>query len=536
MALDDPSELKVPPITEIPSAPLLAPRSLFSFRPSALLTTTQDNGGDINGTDDRARLRARIRKRQAILRDRLSELTPAGRSAVLTISTTAPTFPASVALQSMSHTSMPETSPNESQMSIGTTASTGSPSSDSSISALDKSACPAFEFCTGFSLEDEKSKKSCESEHESEQHENNNDEEADHSGGFSASEDSVSEVSQSCSEPSRGSMEGKPKGVRQALRAVSASVKKKLHKLWPEDDDEHAQLRWIHLPADEHDDDNPFYQVRYGVKFQNLVPQPPARFPYAPQLSYASRYGSAVTVDPKENANLKEDERLRERQNRRALLRRRSTTGRFRRRPNIILPPTEGRITEPVEVARIRRAYGGASASKTRQAGEDRDMDSLLETINRQVRTGTREWTLTGTERRQQQPVLSATSILPGDVTRIAILDANQKIVSRRSLNRTVSTRAQGRPVRKEDLYRSKSSFSAHWQAYQHRKLTSKRDSKALELGSRDLVVESDPAFAQDLAARLEQVAATDQRAETCTRVQVQVQIKRRHHMTVVAA
>ncbi|KAF9989662.1 hypothetical protein BGZ75_005505 [Mortierella antarctica] len=179
-------------------------------------------------------------------------------------------------------------------------------------------------------------------------------------------------------------MDVKPRGVRQVLRKVGASVKKKFHNLWPEDDDEHAQLRWVHMPTDEHDDDNPFYQVRYGVQFQSLVPQPPARFPYAPQIAYASRYGSAVTIDPSDRADLKEEERQRERQNRKALLRRRSTAGRFRRRPNITLPSTEGRITDPVEVARIRRAYGGTFASSTHQRNEDKDNGGLLEKMNRQ--------------------------------------------------------------------------------------------------------------------------------------------------------
>ncbi|KAF9570674.1 hypothetical protein EC968_001507 [Mortierella alpina] len=278
------------------------------------------------------------------------------------------------------------------------------------------------------------------------------------------------------------------------------------------------------MPADDHCDENPFYQVRYGVQFQNLVPQPPTRFPYASQIAYASRYGSAVTANSSDRADFKEEERQRERQNRRALLRRRSTAGRFRRRPNITLPPTEGRITEPVEVARIRRAYCGAFASSTWQQNEDKDKGSLLERINRQVRTGTQEWTLTGVQQLQEEPAVSTTvNVLPGNVTRVAISDANQNTVSRRSLNRAVSTRPQGRPVRREDLRPSRSSFSTQWEAYRRKKLIPKRDSIALQAEFRNPVVECNSNFAQDLTARLEQVAAKDQSAQDSREVPMPV-------------
>ncbi|KAF9950574.1 hypothetical protein BGZ70_001303, partial [Mortierella alpina] len=542
MAIEDRSKWMAPPLTHnTPNAPLLPPRGLFSFRPSAPRAAADDRGGEMSGTVDRGLIKARIRKQQSIFRDQLSEMMQASHSTALTINTAAANIPASAGQQSTSSSSsssssMSETSPSESQVSICTTVSTTttSPSSDSGMSGIDKSVLPsAFDRSAGFSLAEEKGKHSSESEYEAERHHIHKHGyrggKVDRYGRFRDNEDSFSEASQPCSESTRGSIEDRPRGVRQVLRKVSASVKKKLHRLWPEEDDEHAQLRWVHMPVDEPDNSNPFYQVRYGVQFQSLVPQPPARFPYAPQIAYSSRYGSAVTIDPSDRADLKEEERQRERQNRRALLRRRSTAGRFRRRPNITLPPTEGRITEPVEVARIRRAYGGTPISKTQQRNEDRDRDkdqdhdSLLERMNRQVRTGTQEWTLTGVQQQQTQP--SASTALPGNITRVAVSDANQRIVSRRSLNRTVSTRAQGRPVRREDLHRSQSSFRTQWEAYQRQKMVTGRDSSALASGSRSQVVECNTGFVQDLTARLEQVAATDQRAEAWNEVPVPVPV-----------
>ncbi|CAO3571894.1 unnamed protein product [Mortierella alpina] len=544
MAVEDRSKLTAHPLSHsTPNAPLLPLRGLFSFRPSAPPAAADDHGGETPGTvDHRALIRARIRKQQSTLRDQLAEMTPASRNTALTITTAAATIPVSAGQQSLrmsssSSSSMSEASPSESQVSICTTVSTTttSPSSDSGLSGMNKMVPllpTAFDLSSGFSLEDEKGKHGSASEHESERHHTNQDRyhsEVNRCGRIGTNEDSFSEASQPCSESTSGSIEGRPGGARQVLRKVSASVKKKLHRLWPEEDDEHAQPRWVHMPVHEADHDNPFYQVRYGVQFQNLVPQPPARFPYAHQIAYSSRYGSAVTtIDPSDRADLKEEERQRERQNRRALLRRRSTAGRFRRRPNITLPSTEGRITEPVEVARIRRAYGSTILSKTQQRIEDRNKDhnhdSLLEKINRQVRTGTQEWILTGVQQQQTQPFASTViNDLPGDMTRIAISDANQRIVSRRSLNSTVSTRAQGRPVRREDIHRSQSSFRTQWEAYQRQKMMTSRESSALESGPLGQIVECNTRFAQDLTARLEQVAATDPRAETRNEVPMPV-------------
>ena len=236
-----------------------------------------------------------------------------------------------------------------------------------------------------------------------------------------------------------------------------------MQSVWSEDESpgEETKHFWVYNQEPEKSPDSPFFNVQCGVRFQDIVPERPAQFPYPSQMAYASPYGSTlVPLDTKSPCNEKslatrEEERLREISNRKALIKLKAL-GQFRRRPNIKLDNVPNRSTDPVEVARIRRIYSGSSA---RQPTEEKDasVEKLLEKMNRQARSGIVEWSLVRVE------PLEATVNLPLThpvitTSKPALVKApilGQPCVSRRSLRRTVSTRVPGGPRKRGD-YESK--------------------------------------------------------------------------------
>ncbi|KAG0085865.1 hypothetical protein BGZ92_008638 [Podila epicladia] len=144
-----------------------------------------------------------------------------------------------------------------------------------------------------------------------------------------------------------------------SVRKLRASLRRKLSKLVISDKE---QPVYVLYPKTE----------LLGQDISPLTPEspmsdiatPPPSFPYNGRLEYASRYGSnIIPVDPATGRKLDIDDeaRQRERLHRKAVLRSKSmSNGRSRRLPNFTPAMTEGRDTEPVEVARIRRINTGS--------------------------------------------------------------------------------------------------------------------------------------------------------------------------------
>ncbi|KAF9350527.1 hypothetical protein BGX34_001180 [Mortierella sp. NVP85] len=251
---------------------------------------------------------------------------------------------------------------------------------------------------------------------------------------------------------------------RPSLRKkVIKAVRQKLQSVWSEDESpgEETKYLWVYNQEPEKSPDSPFFNVQCGIRFQDIVPERPAQFPYPSQMAYASPYGSTlVPLDTKGPCNEKslasrEEERLREISNRKALIKLKAL-GQFRRRPNIKLDNVPNRSTDPVEVARIRRMYSGSSA---RQPTEEKDapVKKLLEKMNRQARSGIIEWSIVRVEPLEATVELTLTHpvIITSKPALVKAPISGQPCVSRRSLRRTVSTRVPGGP-RKRVEYESK--------------------------------------------------------------------------------
>ncbi|KAK3816000.1 MAG: hypothetical protein J3Q66DRAFT_369619 [Benniella sp.] len=251
---------------------------------------------------------------------------------------------------------------------------------------------------------------------------------------------------------------------RPSLRKkVIKAVKQRLQSVWSEDESpgEETKYLWAYNQEPEKSPDSPFFNVQCGIRFQDIVPERPAQFPYPSQMAYASPYGSTlVPLDTKGPCNEKslatrEEERLREISNRKALIKLKAL-GQFRRRPNIKLDNVPNRSTDPVEVARIRRIYSG---SRARQPTEKKGapVEKLLEKMNRQARSGIIEWSVVRVEPLEATVDLTLTHPVI-TTSKPALVKApilGQPCVSRRSLRRTVSTRVPGGP-RKRVEYESK--------------------------------------------------------------------------------
>ncbi|KAG0306180.1 hypothetical protein BGZ98_002838 [Dissophora globulifera] len=147
-----------------------------------------------------------------------------------------------------------------------------------------------------------------------------------------------------------------------------------------------------------------FYTVPSGVPFQEIVPERPSRFPYTTPLEYSlpssspslSRsFSSILPTKPGHPMNRMHvrGEALRREQLSRMVLKKLKAKGSYRRRPNITLAQVEGRETEAVQVARIRRAY--VIPQNELSAKKGRWDEPLIEKLNRQARACTVEWILT---------------------------------------------------------------------------------------------------------------------------------------------
>ncbi|KAF8940390.1 hypothetical protein BGZ58_006694 [Dissophora ornata] len=253
----------------------------------------------------------------------------------------------------------------------------------------------------------------------------------------------------------------KPRRSGNSIRKMFKAVKQTLRNVWPDGDDENeGDLCWLYKPETYPPaSENPFYDVRYGVRFQDIVPEKPSLFPYPSKMEYSSPYGSSILpADPTKGqdraALAREEARQREKRNRKTLKKLKSF-GRFRRRKNITLPMVEGRSTEPVEVARFRRAYSIPNL----QHEHNDNKETLLEKVNRQVRAGSVEWTLTAV-RPSTVDRVSASGMTEPRAVRVP--SQGWKLVSRRSMSRTVSTRLQGRSFQRRNFSpASKSSLGA---------------------------------------------------------------------------
>ncbi|KAF9396321.1 hypothetical protein BGX21_009590 [Mortierella sp. AD011] len=236
--------------------------------------------------------------------------------------------------------------------------------------------------------------------------------------------------------------------ARKRVSKIFKVVKQSWKGVWNDDEAEISNLRWVYKPETTISSDNPFYKVQLGVRFQDVVPERPAVFPYPSQIAYSSRYGNSVLPSDPSIAGgrpyLDDEVRLRERLIRQALIRRKAA-GRFRRRPNITLPMTEGRTTQPVEVARIRRAYSDPNKHQQNNEGY-KEQETPSEKMNRQARTGTVEWTVTKIPLLEENTSTQSTSSARIETKVIKLPIQEHPLVSRRSLRRTVSTRFPDRP------------------------------------------------------------------------------------------
>lgn len=209
------------------------------------------------------------------------------------------------------------------------------------------------------------------------------------------------------------------------------------------------------------------------------VGTPPPLFPYKGRLEYASRYGSTIIpVDPATGRKLDFDDeaRQRERLHRKAVLRSKSMSdGKSRRLPNFTPAMTEGRDTEPVEVARIRRMYS------TR--GHRSHSRSKREKSTRQVSTKSEEWA----EQRQRYQLSDGPVDIMGDTDDTPRVPANSPEVkapgkksslSRKSSTRKISIRDPERP---RALLRKKSSFGTQYEKYRQRRTDEPRPKEARE-------------------------------------------------------
>lgn len=213
----------------------------------------------------------------------------------------------------------------------------------------------------------------------------------------------------------------------------------------------------------------------------NIRPERPAQFPFptrtaGPPYVLRQSINSAevqinITVDFNES-------RHRERLHRRALKRLKSI-GQFRRRPNLIPEMTEGRTTEPVEVARIRRAYTQRGLGGRRLGQSGRVKESLLERVNRQRRAQVQEWRVTRLLLLPSQAHSSCLKSTP--TTEIVTIPLHDEVIeSRPSMRQTISTRVSGSRSKRKGGSPSlapKTRFALHWNKYERKKLDVLRES-----------------------------------------------------------
>lgn len=140
---------------------------------------------------------------------------------------------------------------------------------------------------------------------------------------------------------------------------------------------------------------------------------------------------------------------------------------------------TEGRITEPVEVARIRRAYTQRGPGGRRPGQGGRAKESLLERVNRQRRAQVQEWRVTRLSLSPSQ--VHSSSLMCTPATEVVVVPLHDDAIeSRLSMRRTISTRVPGRRSTcngGNPTLVPKTRFAFHWNKYESKKLEVLRDS-----------------------------------------------------------
>ncbi|KAF9935890.1 hypothetical protein BGZ65_002918 [Modicella reniformis] len=266
-------------------------------------------------------------------------------------------------------------------------------------------------------------------------------------------------------------------------KKVLQAVKQTLQGVWPRDmvENKEVKCRWVYNHEAEKSLDSPFFNVQYGVRFHEIVPKPPPQFPYPPQIMYSSPYGCSLVPASRPQGSCgessvatREEARLRERTNRKALVKLKAR-GQFRRRTNIKLDNVEGRqSTEAVEVARIRRMYSQKKSSSSTSNDDEKKCDSgadkrkeerteetLLKKVNRQARSGMVEWSLVNVEPSDAIVNLTLKDTVVTTVGEPAVvkcpLTLGQARFSRRSQRKTMSTRIHKRPTRQDHVVEAQS-------------------------------------------------------------------------------
>lgn len=220
---------------------------------------------------------------------------------------------------------------------------------------------------------------------------------------------------------------------------------------------------------------------RNNNHIHNIQSKRPAQFPFPTKTanhSHLLRQPTNSAEVQKNTAMYLDESRHRERQHRRALKRLKSI-GQFRRRPNLLPKMTEGRTTEPVEVARIRRAYTQRSPDGRRLGQSERMKELLLERVNRQMRAQVQEWRVTRLSLSQSQ--VHSSSLMSTPPTAVVTVPLHDEAVeSRPSMRWTISTRVpESRSTCKggNPTLAPKTRFAFHWNRYVSKKLAVLRES-----------------------------------------------------------
>ncbi|KAG0083680.1 hypothetical protein BGZ93_001666, partial [Podila epicladia] len=256
-----------------------------------------------------------------------------------------------------------------------------------------------------------------------------------------------------------------------SVRKLRASLRRKLSKLVISDKE---QPVYVLYPKTE----------LLGQDISPLTPEspmsdiatPPPSFPYNGRLEYASRYGSnIIPVDPATGRKLDIDDeaRQRERLHRKAVLRSKSmSNGRSRRLPNFTPAMTEGRDTEPVEVARIRRMYStrGHTHNHRRKSKQGKQREKPTQ----QDSTGPEEWV----EQHQRYQLSDTPVYIMSNTGSMPPAPAKKSSISRKSSTRKISIRDPERP---RAILRKKSNFGTQYEKYRQRRIHEPRPKETQE-------------------------------------------------------
>ncbi|KAF9544173.1 hypothetical protein EC957_012314 [Mortierella hygrophila] len=268
------------------------------------------------------------------------------------------------------------------------------------------------------------------------------------------------------------------RSIKKSLRNLGRLVKEPWARFRQKSDstsnsDETHVPQPFNIPATSDQDHHPHRSNNNHI--HNIQLERPVQFPCPTKTANPSHHLRRPTnsADVQINTTVDLDEsRHRERLHRRALKRLKSI-GQFRRRPNLILEMTEGRTTEPVEVARIRRAYTQRGPGGRRLGQGEKVKESLLERVNRQRRAQVQEWRVTRLSSSPSQA--HSSSLMSSPATAVVTVPLHDDAFeSRPSMRRTISTRIPGSKStckRKNPTLGPKTRFAFHWNKYKSKKL-----------------------------------------------------------------